>query len=124
MQLNSQLQIDLNEFDTHTPRILGTTHRSANLLHGVAVAQRGGVRLFERVEVDGDAERHGDAVSARIAPPDRAARRVHLVRHVVRRQRARCSETVVRVSVEMCIMNHKTGQPRMTRSICTHRAVG
>ena len=49
------------------------------------------MRFLQGVEVDGDAERNGDLVGARVPPADGAARVVHLVRHVHLRQVASCA---------------------------------
>merc|ERR1719322_1346198 len=59
--------------------------RDPNLAGRVPLPECNGVGL-KAVEVDGDAERDGDLVGARVAPPDGAGRVVHLVTNLRRRQ--------------------------------------
>lgn len=56
------------------------------MTHRVSLTQRDAVRLFQRVEVDSDAERDGYLISASIAATNRPARIVHSTRYVMRRQ--------------------------------------
>ena len=65
-------------------------YRNPDLAHGIAFAQCGAMRLFQRVKVDGNAERDGDFVCAGVPASDGSARVVNSVRNVSESEIASC----------------------------------
>ena len=65
--------VDGNLPHVHQPlpqRIHQSLNRHTHLRHGVALSDRDGLIFFDRLEIDGDAQRRADLVLAAVAPAD------------------------------------------------------